>query len=709
MKKEFNFTWAALNLLGKSLYSNAWAAISELVANGLDAKATHVSVFIDARTKNDASIQIMDNGTGMRDEAIDTYVNVGYDRRDYYYHSDSPTEAQNNIMGRKGIGKPAALYLSKDYYIQTKTSDSAPTTWHLASDTHLAEKPYLILETGTDIDAIDPEWEQSPSGTLLILNHVDLTGLGEVAFNALSHNLANHFLSSSMQSQAIYLGLARNEKEYNEHEFHKVEKMIAFHNYAMILENLSPENEPKEIREIKERGSTVLIPYPNSDESKRTKVQVSSFSSVNVKDSPSYQGIYEISSEFLDTKILRLRQDVKIVDGIAKIPYQLTGWIGFHSTLNNSQAQQNDSNFRKNKNYNPAQIRLYVRNKLAVSNVLDTLGITQAFTNYIEGEISFDLLDDDLLPDIATSSRQGYNQLDGRWSLLVSILRPLVRSLITRRNEISKSLRQDITETVKRAKDIAVRDYGEYIDEIPDIPSKTKIEVKGMMAMQLKGEVEAKQNYKIFLSHKSDDARFTNFIYKLLEQRGARKTDFFYTSADDNTEKYNDITSLSTQIKNNIVDDKSLIVYLATPLFKKSEFCLFEAGAGWATRGIEDYKIIGLRYEDIPQYLTNGKSEFSFLTNSEKSIELNKRTYLYLIDLFNHLIDHINKSREIKGEELVERFDQPQFEDAVQMRKKGKTEKDYMDPMVIDYWDTYVAPGLAEYLASITTKESVRP
>lgn len=51
MKKEFNFTWAALNLLGKSLYSNAWAAISELVANGLDAKATRVSVFIDARTK----------------------------------------------------------------------------------------------------------------------------------------------------------------------------------------------------------------------------------------------------------------------------------------------------------------------------------------------------------------------------------------------------------------------------------------------------------------------------------------------------------------------------------------------------------------------------------------------------------------------------------------------------------------------------------
>ena len=35
----FNFSYAALKLLGKNLYNNAANAISELVANGLDAKA----------------------------------------------------------------------------------------------------------------------------------------------------------------------------------------------------------------------------------------------------------------------------------------------------------------------------------------------------------------------------------------------------------------------------------------------------------------------------------------------------------------------------------------------------------------------------------------------------------------------------------------------------------------------------------------------
>lgn len=38
----FNFSYAALKLLGKNLYSNAANAISELVANGLDAKAKKV-------------------------------------------------------------------------------------------------------------------------------------------------------------------------------------------------------------------------------------------------------------------------------------------------------------------------------------------------------------------------------------------------------------------------------------------------------------------------------------------------------------------------------------------------------------------------------------------------------------------------------------------------------------------------------------------
>ena len=38
-KIEFNFTYYAMKLLGKTLYSSPWTAVSEIVANGIDAGA----------------------------------------------------------------------------------------------------------------------------------------------------------------------------------------------------------------------------------------------------------------------------------------------------------------------------------------------------------------------------------------------------------------------------------------------------------------------------------------------------------------------------------------------------------------------------------------------------------------------------------------------------------------------------------------------
>ena len=41
----FNFSYFALRLLGKGLYSNHWTAIAELVANGLDAQANNCLLY----------------------------------------------------------------------------------------------------------------------------------------------------------------------------------------------------------------------------------------------------------------------------------------------------------------------------------------------------------------------------------------------------------------------------------------------------------------------------------------------------------------------------------------------------------------------------------------------------------------------------------------------------------------------------------------
>lgn len=75
---QFNFSYYALKLLGKNLYSNSWSAISELVANGLDAQATSVKLFINMIDKEHSTIEILDNGSGMSyDDLANKYVFMG--------------------------------------------------------------------------------------------------------------------------------------------------------------------------------------------------------------------------------------------------------------------------------------------------------------------------------------------------------------------------------------------------------------------------------------------------------------------------------------------------------------------------------------------------------------------------------------------------------------------------------------------------------
>ena len=92
-------------------------------------------------------------------------------------------------------------------------------------------------------------------------------------------------------------------------------------------------------------------------------------------------------------------------------------------TIESSLARKNDSRYVKNQFYNPNQIRVYVRNKLANENVLDRLGLVGTYANYIEGEVSFDILDDNDFEDLATSNRQDFSIIDERVRILYDLLR----------------------------------------------------------------------------------------------------------------------------------------------------------------------------------------------------------------------------------------------------------------------------------------------
>lgn len=75
---QFNFSYYALTLLGKQMYTNRWSAISELVANGLDADATNVKLYINSINKKKSILEIIDNGSGMSYNDLATkYVLIG--------------------------------------------------------------------------------------------------------------------------------------------------------------------------------------------------------------------------------------------------------------------------------------------------------------------------------------------------------------------------------------------------------------------------------------------------------------------------------------------------------------------------------------------------------------------------------------------------------------------------------------------------------
>lgn len=181
----FDFSYAALKLLGKNLYSNAANAISELVANGLDAKAKNVYVYIDMSDKEHSIIEIIDDGIGMNyNDLASKYVWIGRNKRN---DEELLEDEKKNVMGRKGIGKLAALYLSNNYYILTKKKgDLIINQWEINLSKYQDSDFPKLDRISQKITLVNEKlWEKNQQGTAIVLNNVDLRRNGTKRIEAL--------------------------------------------------------------------------------------------------------------------------------------------------------------------------------------------------------------------------------------------------------------------------------------------------------------------------------------------------------------------------------------------------------------------------------------------------------------------------------------------------------------------------------------------
>lgn len=680
----FTFSWRALKLLGRGLYSNPWSALSELVANGLDAGASKVYIYVDARDKSDAVVEVIDNGIGMSRHDINTYVTVGHDKRKVN-NNTSPVDP--NPKGRKGIGKLAALFLSPHFYLSTKHADGS-SSWEL--DAREAEVDLDTHPSLTSVDKSHPTpnekmWEELETGTRLTMLSVDLTGYGTESMRALGNRLANQFLLSTNGLPQILLWVQSSNAQ-SEPQFEPVQKSIAFGNLAEVVMHFPDTSLQPD--ELAVPAQTVKIPAKGLS----GDVYVHTPHHSRMRMNPDLDAAWAEIEDEIDVERHTFRG----------VRYALTGWIGVHATIDTNAARVNDTRFTKNRFYNPAQLRVYVRGKLASDRLLSQLGLTGTYVNYIEGEITFDLLDEDSLPDIATSNRQDFDETDKRVTLLRALVRPLVQQLIQSRTKLAGQISSEISEEKKRREIASKRHFSEQLhDDLKqhdEIPQSTRDELQMVITNKIQGDVKPKQSYRIFISHARTDRAFAAFIDDLLRQRGAKPNEIFFTSRTGSTDVLRDARALREVVKRNITDDNTLIFYITSKNFLASQFCLFEGGAGWATRSVSDYLKLNVDYGSIPGWLTNGRGEPILLT-SDKTIELTPEIHNYLIDgVLNPMIKHLNRGRDISGDPSISLFDSVEFPTAAEMANNDHSPYDYYNRDIVEHWNAVVEGDLARYL-----------
>lgn len=405
----FNFSYSALKLLGKNLYSNAANAISELVANALDAKASKVYVYIDMSDKKHSVIEILDNGSGMDySDLADKYVWIGRNKRT---DSELTGEDQKKVMGRKGIGKLAALYLSNKYYIITKKlDDSVDNEWEVnLSKYEDSDFPRLDKVTNSVALVNDNVWKSFSSGTAIKLENVDLRRNGAQKIEGLRRVFADFYLIDSLKS-TIFVSVKTDKND--KVDFKPVKKKIAYKNFYALFDNSN-------LNIASKMSESIAFTWASQYE--------------HIANAPRETKLIDCAPVPTEGKFNYKFED----DSQIEKDYLLSGWIAIHSTIDQKNAV--DKNFIRNSVYQPNRLRLYVRNKLAVADYFVISPSTQAMANYIEGEITFDILDDDDLPDIATSSRQDFLD-DDRITLLTSIVDPILTKLFSLRNKVGKKI-----------------------------------------------------------------------------------------------------------------------------------------------------------------------------------------------------------------------------------------------------------------------------
>lgn len=534
-----------LELLGPNLYTNIYYVLAELIANAYDADARNVYVIV-----NSGDITIEDDGHGMsyNNGDVANFLHIAnVSRTD---ESNSYTrELKRRKMGRKGVGKLAALSVSENVRVKTikggeksgfvlSRHPSGEFLQPLADEEIFFQK---VTGSGTAIVMESPQYSLHKSLEVIRKNLVKIFPL-----------VGNGF--------SIHVIRGRDELIIDSTDETYASQLCAIISLGDVYKNLANKvpNKYPEIREML------------------------------VDTRPAYS----------EPIILCDRQGEE-----HEYVLRIEGWIGAYESVRGRKSDVSDfpENF----------ISIYANKKMGEFNVLPSVGQNKLNEVYVVGQIHIDLFEKSELPDMALSNRQGYKSDDPRYQAALKYIREQLLSPILEmrnkwadaKNKEKKIIATKTQEKVEAELRKAVVSFKQQTTEqvlsslkdrgnsnmLSDEDIRTSIESaieKNAPVLGIKSKADS-QKKKILISHTKKDCPLADIIYSMLIYNNVPSEAIIYTNSEHQECRIPENMPVYDYLKKFFVDSysdkKMYVLFVTSEHSEKSWGALIEVGAAWIT------------------------------------------------------------------------------------------------------------------------------
>lgn len=604
-----------LELLGPSLYTNIYYILAELIANAYDADSKNVYII-----SNKDDITVEDDGSGMSysNGEVQKFLNVAAISRNS--ETNSITNLGRRKMGRKGVGKLAALSVSNEVYV--KTISGGDKSGFILSRV-IGEDNLLYPLNDNEIT-----FEKITShGTAIVMKNPQYRL--HSTLEAIKRNLLKIF---PLVDKDFVIHIIRNNEHVIIDKFDK--EMISQISTLIVLGD--------EFSYLKEYFST---PFTND---------IDNLLKINpIKNLP-----VEMKDEFGESHAYNL---------------EIKGWIGTYLTTRGRKVEVTDfpDNF----------ISLYANNKMGEFNILPAVGQNKLNEVFVVGQLHIDLFELTELPDMALSNRQGFKSEDPRYQavrgyvrdvLLPSILkmRDVFVSLSKnkKREKINNDIRNDeekfrnavdtfrINTSENAASKISKKFGFSTEKQTIDIIEILKEEINSNSPiMGIKSKVD-NQKKKILISQTFLDKDLADTIYNMLIYNNVPSEDIIYTNCDDEVCRIPEGEAGKSAVYDYLRDffvnsystQKIYVIFITSYESKNSWGALTEVGAAWITQ--VDHKIFNIK-DFRPEHPLDDDNQWHNSERDEtKSLCMTKLSCDIFCQKIEHICDQIGYSKKTRSD-----------------------------------------------------------